>query len=114
MTGSTLPVGSSASRSSGRADHGSGDGRALFLPAREDLRVSVDALAKTDPAEQVGHVVAIVRFALAHDPQGERHVLPGGQVVEQPEILENDADPPPELGAAARGELRHILAENEN
>ena len=98
----------------GPGDHGPGDRRALLLAAGEDRGVGVDALAEADPAEQVGHVVAIIRLALAHDPQGKRHVLPGGQVVEQAEILENDANPAPELGAGARGELGHVLAENEN
>jgi hypothetical protein len=35
-------------------------------------------------------------------------------MVEKPEILEHDADPPPQLGAAGGGKLGDILAENEN
>ena len=102
IIGSTLPVGSSASRSSGRADHGAGDRRALLLAAGQDLGVGVDAVAKPDPAQQIGHVLAIVGLLLAHHAQGQRHVLPGGEMVEQAEILEHDADAAPKLGAAAR------------
>jgi len=35
-------------------------------------------------------------------------------VVEQAEILEHDADPAPELGTAALGQLGEVLAEHEN
>ena len=109
MTGSTLPVGSSASSNSGRADDGAGDGRALLLAAGQNLRIGVDAVAEADPAQQIGDVLAVVGLLLAHDPQGQRDVLPGGQMIEQAEILEHDADAAPELGPGAGAELGDVL-----
>ena len=98
----------------GPADHGPGDGRALLLAAGQDLGVGVDALAEPDPVQQVGHVVGVVALLLAHDAQGQRHILPGGEVVEQAEILENDADSAPERRPAAGRQIGDILAKNED
>ena len=58
------------------------------------------AVAEPDPAQQLVDVLAIVASSLAHDAQRQRDVLVGGQVVEQAEILEHDADPPPQLGSS--------------
>ena len=92
--GSTLPVGSSASRISGLADQGAGDRGALLLAAREHRRQRVHAVAEADPAEELDHVGAVARLVVAEDAERQRDVLEGGQVVEQAEILEDDADPP--------------------
>ena len=63
---------------------------------------------------EIGHVLPVIGLLLAHDAQWKRHVLPGGEVVEQAEILENNADPAPERGASACRKLADILAEHEN
>lgn len=50
------------------------------------------AMAETDPLQQVSHIFAIIIDALTYDAQGQRHVFPGCQVIEQAEILEDNAD----------------------
>ena len=49
---------------------------------------------------------------LAENAQRQRHILVGGQVVEQPEILKDDTDPPPQIGAAVLAQRRRILIEH--
>ena len=53
----------------------------------------------------------LVRAALADHPERQSHILPGGQMLEQAEVLKHDADPPPERGAFARRDAAHVLAE---
>ena len=89
-----MPVGSSASRISGLLDEGAGDRGALLLAARQDRRQHVHALAEADPFQQLDHVGAIARLLAAAHTQRQRDVLVGRQVVEQAEILEDDADAP--------------------
>src|SRR5665809_62842 len=106
-----VPRGLVGEQELGARYHGAGDGRALLLAPGQDLRVGVDAVAEPHPADEVGHVLAVVGLLLAHDPQGKRHILPGGEMVEQPEILEDHADPAPQASPAAWRERADILAE---
>src|SRR6516165_5334327 len=93
-------------------NHGAGDRCALLLATGENLRVRIDAVAESDPAQKVGHILTIVAFLLTHDPQWQRHVLPRGQMIEQSKILEHDADAAAEFSSARRGEVRHVLAQD--
>src|SRR6201996_7131105 len=74
-------------------DHGARDRGALLLAAGQDRRQRVHALAEADPAQEIDHLLAIGRFVLAHDAKRQRHVLVGGHVVQQTEILQHDSDP---------------------
>ncbi len=78
----------------GLADQRAGDRGALLLPARQHRREGVHAVAEADPAEELDHVGAVARLLLVEDTERQRDILEGGQVVEQAEILEYDADPP--------------------
>ena len=98
----------------GLVDDSAGNRRALLLSARQDLRIGVDPVAKSDPAKQVGHVVAVIPLFLAHDPQGKGYVLPGRKVVEQAEILKNDPNAASEPRAPLGRKLPDILPKNEN
>src|ERR1700742_364549 len=92
-------------------DHGARDRGALLLAAGEDRRQRIHALAEADPAQQVDHLLAVARFVLAHDAERQRHVLIGGHVVEQAEILQHDADAPAQVGNVVLAEQRDVLAE---
>ena len=45
-------------------------------------------------SQQFDHLGAIAGLVAAHHPQRQRDVLVGGEMIEQAEILEHDADPP--------------------
>ena len=90
--GSTLPVGSSASRSCGRAITRARDRGTLLLATREHRRQRPHALAEADPVQQLDHLVAIASLVAPDHAQRQGDVLVGGHVIEQAEILEHDAD----------------------
>src|ERR671923_2821318 len=69
------------------------------------------SIAEPHPLQQVSDVLLVVRNAPANHAQRKRNVLPSRQVVEQTEILEHDADAPPELGPARRGNAASVTAE---
>ena len=79
-------------------DEGAGNRGALLLAAGEHGRQNMHALAETDPVQKLHHLGAVARFLLAAHAQRKRDVFIGRQMVEQPEILKDDADPPPEAG----------------
>src|ERR1019366_4095588 len=56
------------------------------------------ALAKTDPVQKLPHLGAVARFVPAAHAKLKRDILIGRQMVEQPEILKDNADPPSETG----------------
>src|SRR5215207_5161925 len=95
----------------GPDDQGPGDGGALLLAARQHRRQNVHALAEPHPAQQLDDLAAIARLVLALHAQGEGHVLEGGQVVEEPEILEHYAHAPAQPGQAFLRDAAHLLAE---
>ena len=72
-------------------DERPGDGGPLLLSAREQGRQHVHALAETDPAQELHDLGPVTRFRAPLDTQGQRDVLVGGEVIEQPEILEDHA-----------------------
>ncbi|KAH2824480.1 hypothetical protein KXV85_000749, partial [Aspergillus fumigatus] len=71
----------------------------------------VHAVAEADPAQQVDDLLAIARLAAAHHAERQRDVLVGGHVVEQPEILQHDADAPSQIGDLVLAELGDVMAE---
>ena len=73
----------------GTADHGPGDGQALLFPAGQRRGQGVHAVLKTDPAQQLGHVLAIGVGLGAGDPQGDGGVVEGAHMIEQVEFLED-------------------------
>src|SRR5271156_1381286 len=84
---------------------------ALLFPAGQHRRQRGHALAETDPVQEFDHLGAIGRLLLAEHPQRQRHVLIGGQMVEQAEVLKHDADPPPQGGAAVLAQPRRVAVE---
>ena len=72
----------------------------------------VHTVAEPNPVQQIGHVLLVVRDALAGDAQRQGHVFPRRQVIEQPEILEHDADAPAQLGALGRRHVADVLSQH--
>src|SRR6185295_11006228 len=75
---------------------------ALLFSAREHGRERMHAIAQSDPLQKIGHVLLVVRNALAGDPQRQGDVLPVTEWIRKPETLEDNADPAPELGPPRR------------
>src|SRR4029079_17371845 len=88
--------------------------RALLLSARQHRRVCVHAVAESDPLQKIRHVLSVVVETLADDAQRQLYVLPSRQVIEQPEVLEHDADAPAQLRALGCRDSADVLVEEEN
>src|SRR5215211_3970429 len=67
--------------------------------------------AESNPFEQLDHFLTIALLVAADHPQRQRNVLVRGEVVEQPEILENDADAPAQRRQCILAKRRDIMAE---
>jgi hypothetical protein len=68
-------------------------------------------VAEADPAEQFTTSV-VARPVLAEDAERQGDVLEGGQVVEQAEILEDDADPAADRRQVGLGQRRGVPVEH--
>src|SRR5580692_4066389 len=93
-------------------DHRARDRGALLLAAGEDRRQRAHAVTEPDPLQELDYFRPVLGLVLADDAQRQRHVLVGGHVVEQAEILEHQADAAAQRGAAVLGERRRILVEH--
>src|SRR5579862_1609216 len=95
-------------------DHGPRNRGALLLAAGENGRQRSDAFTETDPMQQFHNLRPIGGLVLANDTQRQRDVLIGGHVVEQPEVLEYEADPAPHCRPAVLAERRGVLVEHRD
>ena len=110
--GSTLPVGSSASRSCGRAITARAIAARCFSPPESTGGRDAHALAETHPLQQFDDLGAVGGLVLAEHAQRQRHILVSGQVVEQPEILKDDADAAAQRRAAVLAQRRGVVVEH--
>src|SRR4029078_1598449 len=107
ISASTLPVGSSATRSCGRLITARAmatrccsppdrvRGRSLdrwALTPRQGRRASVSPVAKPHPRQHFTHGSFDFLFARAGDAKRQRDIVESGQVTDQAEILEHDSD----------------------
>jgi len=110
VAGSRFPVGSSASRISGRLTNEARYRHALLFAARKFVRVVLQLVPQPDEAEDLRHprLDDVPRFA--DHLQGKRHVVEHALVGEQLEVLEHRPDVPPEVRDLPRRELGDVLA----
>ena len=113
-SGSTLPVGSSASRSCGRAITARAIAARCFSPP-ESTGGSAD-MRSPSPTQRSSSTTSsrIAVFVAAEHAQRQRHVLVGGHVIEQAEILEHDADAPAQRGERVLAERGDVVAEQRD
>ena len=111
ISGSTLPVGSSATQQLGAGDDGAGDGDALLLAARQGRGAGAGAVAEADPGEHLADRPLQIVLVDSGDAQRQRDIVEGGEVVDEAEILEDDADPAAEAGQALPRHGDDVLAE---
>jgi hypothetical protein len=67
-----------------------------------------------DPVEQLHHLLPVAVLGRSDHPQRERDILVGRHVVEQPEILKHDADPPAHRCQGVRAQRGDIMPEHRD
>ena len=92
VSGSRLPVGSSASSSGGWLTNARAIDDALLLAARELVGVVVQLRREAGEAQDVRHLLADLAARAAGDLQRVGDVVVDGAVRQQLEVLEDDAD----------------------
>ena len=108
---SRLPVGSSARTSAGLAGQRAGDRDALHLAAGELGRPVVHAVGEADLLEQQLDPRLALARAVAVEEQRHLDVLEGGDLRQQVEVLEDEADlAVADVGELVDVELRDLLA----
>jgi len=78
----------------GLAHDGPSDGDALLLSTGQCGRPGAGPVGKSDPCKHLPDRSFDFGVALAGDTEGERDIVEGGQVADQPEVLKHDADSP--------------------
>src|SRR5208282_1047762 len=95
-------------------NHRACDGGTLLLAAGENGWQGSHAFAETDPLQQFDNLGPVSGLILAEHAQRQRHVLVSGHVVEETEVLEDEADPASQRRTAILAERRGILVEHRD
>ena len=95
----------------GTANDRAGYGQTLLLATGQGRGQGGHVIAKPDPGQQFGDVVAILGWLVASNPQRQGGVVEGREVVQQQQILEHHADPPAHGGQIAGRHAGDVLAE---
>ncbi len=94
-------------------NQGPRDGGPLLLPARERFRILVRFVGESDFFQEIGNPSANVLLFLAENFQRKSHVLKDREVLQQFEILENDADPAAKGGNVRRRNFGEFLIRDD-
>ncbi len=94
-------------------DHGPGDRHPLFLAAGKLVGKVAHLIRKSHHIEHLGHQFRYLPLGPAGHFERESHVLIGGLVGQEPEILENYADMPPQARQFVVPELVHLVLAEE-
>src|SRR3546814_17092377 len=70
--------------------------------------LGIEMMLEADPGQELRHVAPDVALAHAGDAQGQRHIVHGGEMIDQAEILEHDADAPAHRGIVGGSEERRV------
>ena len=95
----------------GLADHRAGDRHALLLAPGQRRRPGAGAVGKADPGEHLAHRPLDFGIAPPGYAQRQGHIVECRKVRDQPEVLENDADPPAEGGKQLARGVAELLVE---
>ena len=95
----------------GPADHRAGDGDALLLAARKRRGAGAGAVGEADPGEHLPDRRLQILVLDPGDAQRQRDIVEGREMRDQPEILEDHADPAAEAGQPRARHGDDILAE---
>ena len=82
-------------------------GSALLLAAGQDGWIGIGVMLQPNPVQQLENIVAIIVQFAAADPQGQGHILKGGEVIEQAEFIAERART--EVGADREAQVRRVF-----
>jgi hypothetical protein len=68
-------------------------------------------VAEPYPFEEFRDIFLVITLMAAHDAERKRNILPGGEMIEEAEILKNDSDAAPEVGSLSGRILGYISSE---
>ena len=108
--GSRFPVGSSASRISGRLTKARAMATRCCSPPESSWGRLSRFLARPDQLEHLGHLGGDDVLGPADDLEGEGHVLEHRLVGQQAEVLEHAADVAAQVGDPPLGQMADLLA----
>src|SRR5438874_52463 len=91
-----------------------GDGDPLLLSAGEPPGKAHGLVREADLIEALAGALADVRIGSAQHLERVSHVLDHGAVVEQLEVLEDDADVAPEIGNSCLAETAEVLSADQD
>ncbi len=114
VSGSMLPVGSSARSSGGMVDERARHADALLLAARDLVREAVGLLRQAHQAEDLGDLAADAAPRLADDLEGVGDVVVDRLVGQQLEVLEHAADVAPQQRHLAVAQGAEVAAGHED
>ncbi len=95
----------------GPADHRAGDRDPLLLAPRQGRGARAGAVGEPDPGQHLADRSLQILVLDPRDPERQRDIVEGRKVRDQPEILENDPDPPAKARQAGARHGHDILAE---
>ena len=95
----------------GPGDDRAGDGDALLLAARQRRRPGAGAVGEPDPGQHLAHRPLDLGLVMPGDAQRKRDIVERRQMADQPEVLEDHADPAAEGGQRLARRVAQFLAE---
>ena len=107
---SRLPVGSSAMSTNGSFTSARANATRCCSPPDSSLGSAVDLDAEPDLRERARHLARNARRRRPDHLERERDVLLGGSVLEQAEVLEDDAESAPQLRDVALLDVVGVVA----
>jgi len=96
----------------GAVDYGARNRDPLLLTARERRRASTRAIGKPDPGQHLPDGPLDLLVALAGNAQWQSDIVECGEVADQSEVLEHDADAAAEIGQDLARSVAELLAED--
>ena len=94
----------------GVVDQCAGDGHTLLLAAGQLVRQPPALVLQPHQLQHVGHALFDLLFRRADDAHRERDVVIDGLVLDQAEILKDDAERPAQIGDGAAADLLELKA----
>ncbi len=98
----------------GLVDERAGDGHPLLLAARELQRVGVHLVVQADRLQSGERAPLLLLRGHGQDAQHEGHVLEDRLALQELEVLEDDADGPPQLGDLPLRDRGHVAPADQD
>ena len=91
-------------------NHRTGDGNPLLLTSGKGAWGRVQFFGQAHPSEKLLDLAADLLFPFAREAKRQRHVVEDAQVIDQAEILKDDADPTPKARPRIPAQMGYVPA----